>query len=548
MRKYILSLLSLVVCSLLSSQQAPSISTAALPSADSVQVPSGPGQGFAFTKIDNDLFDEANAVDALYEKKGLVMHDPVLQAFLDSVGKRVLANRPIPENVTFRFRALRDPMVNAFALPNGSVYVTTGLLALLENEAQLAGVLGHETSHVFERHSYLQNRSIRKKTLAIEIIAAAANWVPGGYTYGLVAAAAADVNTLILVETVYGYSRELETQADSDGIAAMVAAGYNPHAMAVTFKLLDQDRTLDYEPNPTFYHDHPKLQEREAVAVDYAEHHTPPGAQTGSEQDYLTALAPAIASSVDADIESRRPRAAVARATRLVNAFPGDSNYEMLLGESYRELGAKTTEPTPDELTQEGENRQRKQVLKMTEEQEQHKLLSTPEGRATLQQNQAAAEKLSSPSFRTIPITRLPIASSVSSTKTSRATPTPRQTISTLSSCWHPLASTVCASSAAWPQSRAARPRSRIDDRWRDINPVFRPKDRFRCKLFPERGNLMIFERRMFLAIAAAMLLTASASTAFASSFYVQHKVVSRQFPIGPPASCRLRPSSRSWE
>jgi hypothetical protein len=58
----------------------------------------------------------------------------------------------------------------------------------------------------------------------------------------------------------------------------------------------------------------------------------------------------------------------------------------------------------------------------------------------------------------------------------------------------------------------------------------------------------MIFERRMFLAIAAAMLLTASASTAFASSFYVQHKVVSRQFPIGPPASCRLRPSSRSWE
>jgi tetratricopeptide (TPR) repeat protein len=174
----------------------------------------------------------------------------------------------------------------------------------------------------------------------------------------------------------------------------MVAAGYNPHAMAVTFKLLDQDRTLDYEPNPTFYHDHPKLQEREAVAVDYAEHHTPPGAQTGSEQDYLTALAPAIASSVDADIESRRPRAAVARATRLVNAFPGDSNYEMLLGESYRELGAKTTKPTPDELTQEGKNRQRKQVLKMTEEQEQHKLLSTPEGRATLQQNQAAAEKL----------------------------------------------------------------------------------------------------------------------------------------------------------
>jgi predicted Zn-dependent protease len=64
----------------------------------------------------------------------------------------------MPEKVTYRFLVLREPMVNAFALPNGSIYITTGLLALLENEAQLAGILGHEA------HPYFENRSLRKKT------------------------------------------------------------------------------------------------------------------------------------------------------------------------------------------------------------------------------------------------------------------------------------------------------------------------------------------------------------------------------------------------
>ena len=151
----------------------------------------------------------------------------------------------MPEKVTYRFLVLREPMVNAFALPNGSIYITTGLLALLENEAQLAGILGHEAAHIYERHPYFENRSLRKKTVASEIIAAAAVLVPGGYGSWLAAAAAGNVSTLLLVESVYGYSRELESQADRDGLAAMTVAGYNPHAMAVAFELLEQDRTLE---------------------------------------------------------------------------------------------------------------------------------------------------------------------------------------------------------------------------------------------------------------------------------------------------------------
>jgi predicted Zn-dependent protease len=385
-----------VFCSMLAAQEASADNGAAAPSTVQVHVSSGPGAAFHFTKADDALLADANAIDAQYEKKGLVLHDPGLQAYIDSVGKRVLGDRPVPEKVTYRFLVLRDPTVNAFAFPNGSVYIHTGLLALLENDAQLAGILGHETAHVFERHSYLENRSIRKKVVVSEIVVAAAGAVSyGGYGLAAVSIAiAADVNTLLLLESIYGYSRELESQADHDGLAAMTVAGYDPHAMAAAFELLDQDRTLEYEPRPTFYHDHPKLVKRREGALAFASSFTPQGVRTGSTQNYLIAVAPAIVSNINTDIESRRPRTAVARATRLVNAFPGDPQYQVLLGSSYSALGAETALPTKDELTHDGKAQQRREVLKMSEQQEQDALLKTPEGQATLKENQAKAEKV----------------------------------------------------------------------------------------------------------------------------------------------------------
>jgi tetratricopeptide (TPR) repeat protein len=371
--------------------QEPSPSSQATPV--SVQVSAGPGAAFQFTKVDSNLRAEADAVDDQYEKRGLVLHAPDLQAYIDSAGNRVLGNRLVPEKVIYRFLVLRDPIVNAFALPNGSIYITTGLLALLENEAQLAGVLGHEAAHVYERHPYIENRSIRKKTVASEIISAAVVLVPGGYGSWLAATAAANVSTLLLVESVYGYSRELESQADHDGLTAMTAAGYDPHAMAAAFELLEQDSSLEYEPYPTFYHDHPKLTKRREEALAFADAHTPASARIGTKKDYVAAVAPAIVSSINTDIESRRPRAAVARATRLVDAFPGVPEYQVLLGDSYRALGAKTTVPTPDELTPVGVGKQRTKVLKMSEQEEQKALLKTPESQATLKGNQAQAEK-----------------------------------------------------------------------------------------------------------------------------------------------------------
>jgi tetratricopeptide (TPR) repeat protein len=386
-----------VFCSLLTAQQAPADSGPAAPNTAQVQASNGPGVAFQFTKADDDLLAAANAIDAQYEKKGLVLHDPVLQAYIDSVCKRVLGDRPVPEKVTFRFLVLRDPTVNAFALANGSVYIPTGLLSLLENEAQLAGVIAHETAHVYERHSYLENRSRRKKFVATEIILVAANSVVAGYGSILGSVVTTGVGNLVLNESIYGYSRELESQADRDGLAAVTVAGYDPHAMAATFELLDKYSALEYEPQPTFYQDHPQLTKRRKEALAFADAHTRKGVRSVTTEDYLTAvltaIAPAIVDDANNDIESRRPRTAVVRATRLVNAFPGNPQYQVLLGSAYRLLGAKTALPTKQELTSKGEDQQREEVLEMTEQREQEVLLKSPEGQATLKENYAKAEK-----------------------------------------------------------------------------------------------------------------------------------------------------------
>lgn len=349
-----------------------------------------PGSEFKFTKVDLQLLDNINEVDRQVAKKGLIFENPDLQAYMDSVCRTLMAKQPTPENVNFRCLVLRDPMQNAFAEPNGTVYVTTGLLSLLENEAELAGVLGHELTHTYKRHLYLENRSMRKKVLTMNILSIASA-VPG---VGAAVALGSAITDQILIASVYGYSRENEEEADNNGMAEMVAASYDPSAMARSFELLDEGSRYEFEPFDTFYHDHPKLTERRKYAEDFATSHPVANPRPASEKEYLDKVAPAICYNIEADINSRRARSAVRAAQRLVNAFPGNPKYQLLLGDSYRALGAKPKTLSDDEMTRHGKSEDRKNFFKRTEQEEQKSLLEKPEGQAALKENETQAEKL----------------------------------------------------------------------------------------------------------------------------------------------------------
>jgi beta-barrel assembly-enhancing protease len=356
---------------------------------------------FQFTDVDSQVLQDSAAIDRQFVKKGLVMQDTQLQAYLDTIGKRVLGNRPAPEQVEFKFRVLRDPMVQAFALPNGSVYVTTGLLSLLADEPQLAAVLGHETAHVYERHGYLQNRSVRKKALAVNILSIAASATPvapqfgeTAQIFGAAVQVGAAVSSQVIIASVFGYSREMEQQADSDGLIAMSNSSYDPAAMAQAFELLDKDSSLEFEPIQGFYRDHPKLTERREFALQYASAHKADKPETEDKKTYADNVSAAICSEIQLDLNSRRERTAVDRAAKLNTMFPDTPKYETLLADSYRELGAKTKQPSPEERTRHGQSEHRKEYFKMTPEEEQKRLVAQPDGQTALHDNEATAEHL----------------------------------------------------------------------------------------------------------------------------------------------------------
>src|SRR5881227_2929035 len=103
---------------------------------------------FKFEKVDLDLLEQVNLLDKRFERDGLVYADEPTNVYLQRVGESLVPRDLKLEHVVWKFRALRDPVPNAFALPNGSIYVTTGLLALVDNESEVAAVLAHELTHV----------------------------------------------------------------------------------------------------------------------------------------------------------------------------------------------------------------------------------------------------------------------------------------------------------------------------------------------------------------------------------------------------------------
>ena len=96
---------------------------------------------FKLGKVDLELLEQVDLLDRRFDRDGLVLDDPATSAYLARIGGTLIQKELVLDGVTWKFRILRDPQPNAFALPNGSVYVSTGLLALLDNESQLAAVL-----------------------------------------------------------------------------------------------------------------------------------------------------------------------------------------------------------------------------------------------------------------------------------------------------------------------------------------------------------------------------------------------------------------------
>jgi len=349
---------------------------------------------FKFGEVDLEVLEQADLLDARFERDGLVLADEAANAYLRRVGQSLIPRDLNLERVSWKFRALRDPQPNAFALPNGSIYVTTGLMTLIDNESQLAAIIAHELTHVMRRHTYVYNRSNRKKFLTINVMAAVGAYAPGGLV-GAVISIVTMVAPFMMMATIYGYSRDLEREADLKGIDMMISAEYAPEEMVNVMKLLDKD--LEGENIRLFYNDHPALDERIKYLSSYlgsrADRVTHQMELNRERAAYFQSMEPVMRHDIQLAINAGRARSAVYLAQRLVD-FHEDSENLFWLAESYRTLGPRAPQLTEKQLTNSAKKDASKKREKRTAEEEERELLATPAGQENSQKHQQKAEEL----------------------------------------------------------------------------------------------------------------------------------------------------------
>ena len=206
------------------------------------------------------------AIMAQIRAQGAVVEDPLVTEYINDVGKRIAVQSNDGQQ-EFNFFVIRDPRINAFALPGGFIGVHTGLLEATRNEDELAGVLAHEVAHVTQRHiaraiHASQRQSIISTALMLGAILAG---VASGD--GEVIEAGVMVGQGVQVQQQINFTRHNEYEADRIGIAALADAGFDPYGMASFFEVMARLQPSD--PNlriPEFLSTHPVSTARVAEA------------------------------------------------------------------------------------------------------------------------------------------------------------------------------------------------------------------------------------------------------------------------------------------
>ncbi len=184
------------------------------------------------------------------EAENRLLRNSTIQNYVNGVGQRI-ANVCDRRDVEYKFKVIDKDEINAFACPGGFIYIYTGLLDILDNEAQLAGVLAHEVSHIVARHSVKKLQNIYGYSILVQIAL-------GDKAEGV----AGDIVNVAAGLILQGYSRDNEFEADRYGILYAKNAGYNPKGMTQVF---EKFKKMEGDPPPailTLFSSHPPAAER----------------------------------------------------------------------------------------------------------------------------------------------------------------------------------------------------------------------------------------------------------------------------------------------
>lgn len=247
------------------------------------------------------------------------LRDPELRDYVQGIACK-LAGEHCPD---VRVYLVKTPLFNASMAPNGMMQVWTGLMLRVENEAQLAAVIGHEIGHYLSRHTLDRMRDAKARSAF-------------GQFLGLFGVAGV-VGQLVLLASFFSYSQEQEREADAIGLALMQKTGYDPIEASKVWGnlLLELKASPDYDrdrPGPMFT-THPAIEERQETLRQLAR--SAPGGATNA-QVWEEKIKPHRREWLVEEVKRGRYEESIALFTRMIGPTPTQADFIYARGETYR--------------------------------------------------------------------------------------------------------------------------------------------------------------------------------------------------------------------
>ena len=268
------------------------------------------------------LWRRAQEEQDVINGSGVLYQDAEIENYLNQIAKKLHTNSISPD-ISFQIKVVKDPNLNAFAFPNGVIYIHTGILARMDNEAQLAALLAHEMVHCTHRHSIRVLRSIKDRTQA---------------KTATVRELAQFLGITGSIASINGYTRELETEADRVGLDLAVKANYDPREVLKLFELLKQEIEIEGIEEPYFFGTHPNVRQRiENVNNWLAEKFREKITSIKNTDVFRSKISRLVLDNARLDLRQGRFLVAQRTVEKFLTVKPDDARAYFLLGEIFRQ-------------------------------------------------------------------------------------------------------------------------------------------------------------------------------------------------------------------
>jgi len=261
-------------------------------------------------RLHRQMIDSARAEQQRLQGSGLLYRNAALEQYLNEIAGALTAQAAGSAEGT-RVQVIREPYLNAYTLPGGFCFVSTGMLVRIENEAQLAAMLAHEMAHILRRHALRGIRHLHSESREHPAQSSA-----------------------------FGYRLEAEIEADRDSLQMMVRAGYDPQEAIRLYEHLQEELRLEKAEEPLFGRSHPRLSRRIAFFREAIARLPDQRTDGVTRHDrYRRQVLPVMADNAEMDIGIGRFLQAQRTLARYLQSVPRDPRAHFLMGEIHRQRG-----------------------------------------------------------------------------------------------------------------------------------------------------------------------------------------------------------------